>query len=255
MEIRTIVVDDEALAREEIGYLLRSVPDVVVVGEAADGVEAFHLIERERPDLAFLDIQMPGLDGFQLVREMRGLEPRPRVIFVSAYDRYAVQAFEVNALDYLMKPVSRERLEQAVDKVRPLLGTPDNLGDKLSALLSSLPPRSRHLSKIPVRRRKHLTLIDAQDVLYGYVKDGLVFIVTSDAQDMVAYRTLDELAADLDPEVFHRVHRSYLANANHIREIIPLASGNYELMMDDPNATHVPLSRQHAKELRRIYKW
>jgi DNA-binding LytR/AlgR family response regulator len=256
VEIRTVFADDEKLARDEIGYLLQSLPDVQIVGAAGDGVEAFHLIEKERPDLVLLDVQMPGLDGFQLVREINTLEQQPRVIFVTAFDHYALQAFEVSALDYLMKPVSRERLEQAIDKVRTAMNnSSENLSDKLTALLSSLPARGRRLSKIPVRRRKHLMLIDMRDVLYSHVKDGLVFIVTQDAQDMVAYRTLDDLASELDPDVFHRVHRSYLANVNHIHEIIPLASGNYELVMDDAAATRVPLSRQHSKELRRIYKW
>jgi two-component system LytT family response regulator/two-component system response regulator LytT len=255
MSIRTVFADDEKLAREEIGWLLQSVPDVEVVGEAGNGVDAFNLIEKERPDLVLLDIEMPGLDGFQLVREMRALDNPPRVVFVTAYDRYALQAFEVSALDYLLKPVSRERLEQAIDKARTRPDPPDDLGDKLSVLLSSLPTRARRLTKIPVRRRKHLLLIDVDQVLYSYVKDGLVFIVTSEAHDMVAYRTLEEFASELDPELFHRVHRSYLANIDHIREIIPLASGNYELVMNDPAQTHIPLSRQHAKQLRRIYKW
>jgi len=255
MPIRTIFADDESLAREEIAYLLQEVEDVAVVGEASNGVDAFHLIETTRPDLALLDIEMPGLDGFQLVREVRRLEHAPHVIFVTAYDRYALQAFEANALDYLMKPVSRERLAQAIDKVRAVRDANGDLGDRLSALLSALPPRGRKLSKIPVRRRKHLLLLDVENVLYGYVKDGLVFVVTAEAHDLVAYRTLDEFASELDPEVFHRVHRSYLANVNHIREIVPLASGNYELVLDDEAQTRIPLSRQHAKALRRIYKW
>jgi DNA-binding LytR/AlgR family response regulator len=255
MTIRTVLADDESLAREEIAYLLQSVDGVAVVGEASNGVDAFHLIETTRPDLALLDIEMPGLDGFQLVREIRSLEHPPRIVFVTAYDRYALQAFEVNALDYLMKPVSHERLAQTIDKVRSALEAPDDFGDRLSALLSSLPPRGRRLSKIPVRRRKNLLLVDIEAVLYGYVKDGLVFVVTAEAHDLVAYRTLDEFASELDPEVFHRVHRSYLANVNHIREIVPQASGNYDLVLDDAAATRIPLSRQHAKALRRIYRW
>jgi two-component system LytT family response regulator/two-component system response regulator LytT len=255
MTIRTVFADDEKLAREEIGYLLQQVGDVEVVGAAENGLDAVQMIERERPDLVFLDIEMPGLDGFQVVREMRSIDNPPRVIFVTAYDRYALQAFEVSALDYLMKPVSAERLAQAIDKARASLETPENLKDKLSALLSALPGRGRRLSKVPVRRRRHLLLLDVEDVVYCQVKDGIVFVATRDLQDVVAYRTLDEFAADLDPEVFYRVHRSFLANVNHIREIIPLPSGNYELVMDDAAATHVPLSRQHARELRRIYKW
>lgn len=255
MTIRTIYADDEKLARDEIGYLLQHVDDVEVVGEAVNGLEAIELIEKERPDLVLLDIEMPGLDGFQLVREIRTLDKPPRVVFVTAYDRYALQAFEVSATDYILKPVSRERLEQAIDKVRTAVDSHENLNEKLSSLLSSLPARGKRLTKIPVRRRKHLHLIDVGDVTYSYVKDGLVFIVTHEAQDMVAYRTLEEFASELDPDVFHRVHRSYLANVEHIREIIPLPSGNYELVMDDPPQTRIPLSRQHAKELRRIYKW
>lgn len=255
MTIRTVFADDEKLAREEIGYLLQQVDDVEVVGEAGNGVEAFELIEKERPDLVLLDIEMPGLDGFQLVREMRTLDRPPRVVFVTAYDRYALRAFEVSATDYILKPVSRDRLEQAIDKVRSTLESQENLSEKLSSLLSSLPARGKRLTKIPVRRRKNLHLIDVNDVIYSYVKDGLVFIVTKEAQDLVAYRTLEEFASELDPDVFHRVHRSYLANVEHIREIIPLPSGNYELVMHDTAQTRIPLSRQHAKELRRIYKW
>ena len=255
MEIRAIVADDEKPARDEILYLLRAVEDIVLVGEADNGLDAFHLIEAKQPDLALLDIQMPGLDGFQLVREIRTLERSPFIIFVTAYDQYAIRAFEVSALDYLLKPVSRERLVQAIDRVRPLLAQQSGLDERLTHFLSSLPSRQRHLTKIPVRRRKHLLLIDTHEIVYGYVRDGVVFIATQEHQDMVSYRTLDEFEAELDPEIFHRVHRSFLANVNHIREIIPQASGNYELLMDDGAGTRIPLSRQHARQLRRIYKW
>lgn len=255
MKIRTVIADDEKPAREEIRYLLRAVEDVDIVGEADNGLEAYNLIEAERPDLVLLDVQMPGLDGFQVVREIRNLDQSPLIIFVTAFDRYAIQAFEVSALDYLLKPVAHERLVQAIDRVRPLLETRSNLEGKLSRFLERLPSRSRHLAKVPVRRRKHLHLIDVDDIVYGYVRDGVVFIATQEQQDMVSYRTLDEFEAELDPEVFHRVHRSYLANVNHIREIIPQTSGNYELLLDDPGGTRIPLSRQHARELRRIYKW
>ncbi len=255
MAIRAIVADDEKPARDEILYLLRGVEGISVVGQADNGLDAFHLIEAEMPDLALLDIQMPGLDGFQLVREIRTLERSPFIIFVTAYDQYAIRAFEVSALDYLLKPVARERFVQAIDRVRPMLAQESGLDERLSHFLASMPSRQRHLSKIPVRRRKNLLLIDTHEIVYGSVRDGLVFISSQEHQDMVSYRTLDEFEAELDPEIFHRVHRSYLANVNHIREIIPQASGNYELLMDDAAGTRIPLSRQHARQLRRIYKW
>lgn len=255
MEIRTIVADDEKPARDEITYLLRAVEGIKLVGEADNGLDAYNLIEAEQPDLALLDIQMPGLDGFQLVREIRHLDRSPFVIFVTAYDRYALQAFEVSALDYLLKPVVRERLVQAIDRVRPLLERQAGQSERLSRFLEHAPARPRFVGKVPVRRRKHLLLIDVHEIVYSNVRDGVVCIATQEHQDMVSYRTLDEFEAELDPEVFHRVHRSYLANVNHIREIIPQASGNYELLMDDAAGTRIPLSRQHARELRRIYKW
>lgn len=255
MALRALVVDDERLARDELCFLLASFPEVEIVGQASNGLEAVELVRELSPDLLFLDIQMPGLDGFQLVREIRTLERSPFIIFVTAYDQYAIQAFEVSALDYLLKPVARERLVQAIDRVRPMLAQQSALDERLSRFLASMPSRQRHLAKIPVRRRRHLLLIDAHEIVYSYVRDGVVFIATQDHQDMVSYRTLDEFGSELDPEIFHRVHRSYLANVNHIREIIPLASGNYELLMDDAAATRIPLSRQHARQLRRIYKW
>ena len=253
--IRTVIADDEKPARDELGFILRSVDGVEMVGEADNGLDAYNLIERESPDLALLDVQMPGLDGFQLVREIRTLARSPLVIFVTAYDHYAIQAFEVSALDYLLKPVARDRLVQAVDRVRPLVEQQSPLDETLTRLFENLPKRARHLNKIPVRRFKNLHLLDVHDVIYGYVRDGVVFIVTDAHEDMVSYRTLDEFASDLDPDVFHRVHRSYLANIDRIRQIIPQASGNYELLMGDKNGTRIPLSRQHARELRRIYKW
>ncbi len=253
--IRAIIADDEKPAREEIGFILRSIEDVEVVGEADNGLEAFQLIESEQPDLVLLDVQMPGLDGFQLVREIRTLERSPWVIFVTAYDHYAIQAFEVSALDYLLKPVARERVLQALDRVRQRIEQRSPLEERLTSLFDNLPERTRHLNKIPVRRRKNLHLIDVADIIYGSVRDGVVFIVTDGHEDMVSYRTLDEFASELDPELFRRVHRSYLANVDRIREIVPQASGNYELVMDDADATRVPLSRQHARELRRIYRW
>lgn len=253
--IRTIIADDEQAAIDEIEFLLRDFDDIEIVGRAMDGLAAYRLIESLQPNLALLDIQMPGLDGFQLVREMRNLEQAPLVVFITAYDRYAIRAFEVSATDYLLKPVSRDRLQQALDRVRTLVEQGHRLDQRLSQVLAALPSPSRYLRRIPVRRRRVLHLVDVHEVVFSQVKDGVIFVHTRDTESVVSYRTLDEFATELDPDVFHRVHRSYLANVEHIREIIPQASGNYELLMDDEAGTRIPLSRQHARKLRRIYKW
>jgi len=253
--IRTIMADDEQPALDELSFLLREFDDVEIAGQARDGVDAFRLIAAEQPQLVLLDVQMPGLDGFQVVREIQTLERAPLVVFVTAFDRYAIQAFEVSAVDYLLKPVSADRLARALERVRARLVGDVRLDQKLSQFLASLPARTRWLTRIPVRRRKNLHLIETHDIVFAQVKDGIVFIQTADAEDVVSYRTLEEFAAELDPEMFHRVHRSHLANVEHIREIIPQASGNYELLMDDREGTRIPLSRQHARELRRLYKW
>lgn len=253
--IRTIVADDEQPALDELCFLLRDFADVEIVGQARDGLDAFRQIAAAQPQLALLDVQMPGLDGFQVVREIQALEYAPLVIFVTAFDRYAIQAFEVSAVDYLLKPVSADRLVRALDRVRARLAGDTRLDQRLSQFLADLPMRTRRLTRIPVRRRKNLHLIETHDIVFAQVKDGVVFIQTRDSEDVVSYRTLEEFATELNPEMFHRVHRSYLANVEHIREIIPQASGNYELLMDDRDGTRIPLSRQHARELRRLYKW
>jgi two-component system LytT family response regulator/two-component system response regulator LytT len=253
--LRAVVVDDEPPAREELVHLLAAIPAVEVVGEAANGVEAIELIESKHPDLAFLDIRMPGLDGFQVVRHLSRRQLVPQIIFVTAYDQYAIRAFEVSATDYLLKPVERKRLSAAIDKVKGRVGkveAPPSLETLLGAIAAR---RGGHLSRIPVRRGERLGLVDAQALIYAYIADGTVYVVAGGASEATSYRTLEELEADLDPTVFMRVHRSYLANINKVTEIIPWFSGTYRLKMQDKAATEIPLSRAQAKKLRKLLKW
>jgi two-component system, LytTR family, response regulator LytT len=253
--MRAVVVDDEPPAREELVHLLAGIPAVEVIGQAANGVEAVELIEKERPDLAFLDIRMPGLDGFQVVRHLARRQLGPQIIFVTAFDQYAIRAFEVSATDYLLKPVEKKRLVAAIDKVKGRIGkveAPLNLETLLGALAER---RGGHLSRIPVKRGERLGLVDAASLVYAYIADGTVYVVAGAASEVTSYRTLEELEADLDPQVFVRVHRSYLANLNKVAEIIPWFSGTYRLKMQDKAATEIPLSRAQAKRLRKILKW
>ncbi len=246
--LRVVVVDDEPLARAELVHLLAEVDGVDLVGEAQNGVDAVELIGAEQPDIAFLDIQMPGLDGFQVVTAIQRLRITPHVVFVTAYDQYALRAFEVSATDYLLKPVDRTRLVQAVDRIRSHMDRP-----RLEALLGAI--GNRHLRRIPVRRDDRVGLIDADDLVYAFVSDGAVFAVTSAAQELTGYRTLDELESDLDPDVFVRVHRSYIANLGKVEEIIPWFSGTYHLKMAGAGDQEIPLSRSQAKRLRKLLKW
>ena len=253
--IRAVVVDDEPLAREELTHLLADIPAVEVIGEASNGVEALELIERERPQLVFLDIRMPGLDGFQLVRQLGHRQITTQIVFVTAFDQYAIRAFEVSATDYLLKPVERKRLEAAIEKAKGRLGQMD-APPSLEALLGALAERrGEHLKRIPVRRGERLGLVDTASLIYAYIADGTVYVVAGGASEATSYRTLEELEADLDPAVYMRVHRSYLANINKVTEIIPWFSGTYRLKMADKAATEIPLSRAQAKRLRRLLKW
>lgn len=252
--LRAVVIDDEPLAREELQHLLEAT-EVEVVGMAANGVEALELIQEERPQLAFLDIQMPGLDGFEVVQEVQRLGIQLQVIFVTAYDEYALRAFEVSATDYLLKPVDANRLAQAVDKVKGQVGRVDLTADRIGALLGALGRRGEYLRRIPVRRDERLGLIDVDDMLYAYISDGTVYAVTKRANEVTGYRTLEELESDLDPEFFMRVHRSYLANLNKVLEIIPWFSGTYRLKMAGSEDHEIPLSRAQARRLRKLLKW
>ncbi len=253
--LRVVVVDDEPLAREELVHLLASFPEIEVVGEAQNGVEAEALIERLRPHIAFLDIKMPGADGFQVVKNLDRRQIAPQIIFVTAYDQYAIRAFEVSATDYLLKPVEKKRLKAAIEKVKGRLGQVDAGAPDLEALIGVLSRRGEHLKRIPVRRGERLGLIDSESIVYAYIADGTVYAVTQTASEVTGYRTLEELEADLDPDVFIRVHRSYLANINKVVEIIPWFSGTYRLKTADKTGTEIPLSRAQAKRLRRLLKW
>ena len=255
VRIRAVVVDDEPLAREELTHLLAGFPEVEVVGEAQNGVEAESLIERVRPHIAFLDIRMPGADGFQVVKNLNRRQIAPRIVFVTAYDQYAIRAFEVSATDYLLKPVEKKRLKAAIDKVKERLSQVESGAPNLDALIDAIGRRGEHLKRIPVRRGERLGLIDAESVVYAYIADGTVYAVTRDVSEVTGYRTLEELEADLDPDIFIRVHRSYLANINKVTEIIPWFSGTYRLKMADKAGTEIPLSRAQAKRLRRLLKW
>ena len=253
--LRAVVVDDEQLAREELCYLLGQVGGVQVVGQAADGVEALTVIEQSHPDLVMLDIQMPGITGFEVARRLMENGTESQLVFVTAFDRHAIEAFEINAVDYLLKPVESERLGTAVDRVRKRIRT-DRPAARLQpstdvgTLLKMLADRQDLREQLAIKVTDRFLLIHADDVVHASVEDDLITVVTNSLSGTSNYRTLDELQARLDPAVFWRVHRSHLVNINKIKEIVPWFSRNYLLKMKDAKGTEIPVSRSQTKRLR-----
>jgi two-component system LytT family response regulator/two-component system response regulator LytT len=253
--LATLVVDDEHLAREELCYLLRECPDVEIVATAANGLEALEKIQQVEPDLVLLDVQMPGLDGLSLVRDLIAAGARlPHFIFVTAYDHYAVQAFEVNAVDYLLKPVEKSRLRVSLDRVHRRIETRGSSQGKLEKALGQIPPRPGVRAKLLVKQANRLFLVDADDVVYATIDDGLITVVTTQVEGLSTYRTIEELQSALDPNTFWRVHRSYLVNLNRIKEVVPWFKSSYQLRMDDKKHAEIPVSRAQTRRLRDFLK-
>jgi two-component system, LytTR family, response regulator LytT len=249
--IATVIVDDEQLALDELAYLVKEFPDLEVVGTAQNGPEAVELIKKAEPDLVFLDVQMPGLDGLGVIRKLReSLDRLPHFIMATAYDQYAVEAFQVEALDYLLKPIDRDRLAQTIERARRAI---EERPAASEAEFS--PPRSGAVrTKLLVRSAGRSYVVDAQDVIYATIEDGLITIVTSNLEGQSNYRTIEELQSNLDPECFWRVHRSYLVNINRIKEVIPWFKSSYQLRLEDKKQTEVPVSRVQTKRLRKLFR-
>lgn len=248
--LTAVVADDEQLARDELCFLLGQLPGVAVVGQAANGLEAVAEIGRCAPDLAFLDVQMPGLTGFEVARWLLEQGTSPGVIFVTAFDQRAIEAFEVNAVDYLLKPVDSRRLETAVSRARARRADHAPLAGQLDCLVRLMAVRQDRREQVAVRVHDRFVLVQSSDIIYASLVEDSITIVTGQTAGTSNDRTLDELHGRLDPDVFWRVHRSHLVNINKVKEIVPWFSRNYLLRMTDAKATEIPVSRAHTKRLR-----
>ena len=247
--MRTLIVDDEIPARERLKRLLTSIKGVELVGEAANGVQAIEMIETLSPDLVLLDIQMPGLDGFGVIE---ALEDPPPIIFVTAYDEYAIRAFEVNALDYLLKPFSQARLEKAIHRAQTALAEEQEFAARLRPLLESLAAQGQHLTRLAVRDGEHIRVLDANQIDWIGLEEEQVTVHVGD-ETFSARRTLAELASRLDPATFFRAHRSAIVNLNRVQEVIPWFKGSHQLRLT--TGAEVDLSRAQARALRKILGW
>jgi two-component system, LytTR family, response regulator LytT len=270
MDLRAVLVDDEQLALDELGYLLGQVGGVEVIGQAGNGIDALTTIDRLQPDVVFLDVQMPGLTGFEVARHMLESRARAHIIFVTAYDQHAIEAFEVNAVDYLLKPVDPIRLEVAVNRARRRVtserrsdvdrgglaaaGATPSIDAQLERIVRFVTERQSRRERLAIRVGERFLLVQADEVIYASLVDEGITVVTNQHSGTSNYRTLDELHARLDPTVFWRVHRSHLVNINKIKEIVPWFSRNYLLRMKDAKATEIPVSRTQTRRLREYLK-
>jgi len=264
MDLRTVLVDDEQLARDELSYLLSQIDGIEVIGQAGDGLEAFATIKRLQPDVVFLDVQMPGLTGFEVARRMIDDQLGSHIIFVTAFDQHAIEAFEVNAVDYLLKPVDPNRLETALQRAQKRItserqaadagGATPMGADHLEKIVQLVTERQSRRERLAIKVGDRFLLVQAEEILYASLADEAITVVTSQYAGTSNYRTLDELQARLDPTVFWRVHRSHLVNINKIKEIVPWFSRNYILRMKDEKATEIPVSRTQTRRLREYLK-
>jgi DNA-binding LytR/AlgR family response regulator len=247
--MRALIVDDESPARERLRRLLADIDGVELIGEAENGLQAIEWIEREQPDLVFLDIQMPGLDGFGVIEALS--EP-PEIVFVTAYDEYAIRAFEVAALDYLLKPFSRERLEQAIRRAREAQRENQDLTMRLAPLLENLASQGRFLNRLAIRDRDRIRVLNVSDVDWINAEGEQVYVhIGEDAYTV--RRTLAEFQARLDPGHFFRAHRSAIVNLDRVQEVVPWFKGGHKLRLT--SGVEVELSRAQTRALRKILGW
>ena len=257
--LRTIVVDDEQLARAELCFLLEQLGGIEIIGQAGNGVEALRVIEEYQPDLVMLDVQMPGLTGFEVARRVMEAGFEAQVVFVTAFDQYAIDAFEVNAVDYLLKPVEPGRLAASIERARKRQAAVPKAAEAraepdLDRLLQMLADRQGRREQLAIKVEDRFLLVQVDEVVHASVEDDQIRVVTNSLSGTSNYRTLDELQTRLDPAIFWRVHRSHLVNINKIKEIVPWFSRNYILKMKDGKGTEIPVSRSQTRRLREYLK-
>jgi two-component system, LytTR family, response regulator LytT len=266
MDLRAVLVDDEELARDELAFLLSQVGGMTVIGQAGNGIEALTTIDRLQPELVFLDIQMPGLTGFEVARRLLEANTPSHIIFVTAYDQYAIEAFEVNAVDYILKPVDPARLDVAVKRAGRLVAfersadpasggaAPGLTAEQLEQIVERVAERRNRSERLAIRVGERFLLVQAEEIVCASLADDVITVVAGQHVGTSNYRTLDELQERLDQSTFWRVHRSHLVNINKVKEIVPWLNRNFILRVKDEKATEIPVSRTQTRRLREYLK-
>ena len=246
-KIKALIIDDESLGREIIREYLRSHPDVEIVAECHDAHDAFEAVQQHQPDLLFLDIQMPEIDGFEFLSMLNEI---PQVIFSTAYDQYAIKAFEVNAVDYLLKPFDQERFDAALERVKKNLQTRDRETEKIERLLASLHPTAPYLEKMLVKQGGRVVILYCDDLIFIEAMEDYANLHTMKDSYLVQ-QTLNYLESRLNPEKFIRAHRSYIVNIDAVREIQTWTNSRYKLVLK--NCKEIILSRSGVKKLKKFF--
>ena len=253
--ISTFIVDDETPARDELKRFLQTEADFKLVGEAKDGSEALQGIQTAHPHVVFLDIHMPELNGLEVASKLSEMEHPPFIVFVTAYDQYAIRAFEVNALDYILKPYDRDRFIKTCEKVREALKDRSAVKEQLISLRTYL-EEGKPL-KITGRKRssKDKVFIHQGDVLYFHVKLTEVSAHMKNGDELLVNATLKSLMPMLDSNRFQQAHRAYVVNLDQIEKVSPLFGGNYTIFLKGGTAAQIPMSRRYAQKLKKLLKW
>ena len=250
--IRTLIVDDEPLARDRVKRLLRDEEDIEVVGECGNGKDAIDFIKSKNPDLVFLDIQMPEKSGLDVVKSLGG-KRFPTIVFVTAYDKYALQAFDVHALDYLLKPFNRERIKRAVARAREQVEhrRMGNLDERLNSLIADLRSEKKYLERLVVKSVGRVFFLKTEEIDWIEAAGNYVKLHVGRDAHMIR-ETMNGIEAKLDPDKFLRIHRSTVVNIDRIKELHPMFSGDYAVILRD--GTELALSRNYRDRFVELFE-
>ena len=248
MPFTVLLVDDEPLAREGLRMLLASDPDISIIREAKNGQEAVAAISETPTDIVFLDVQMPEMDGFGVVREIDA-QRMPAVVFVTAHDQYAIQAFEVNAIDYLLKPVTEDRFRKALARVKMRLGEADDSNRQILSLLETIASPMRYLKRLAVRSSGKTVLVGVDEIDWIEAAENYVQLHTARSNHLL-HVPLSTLEKSLDPGIFLRIHRSVIVNVTRIRELQPIAHGEYAVTL--AGGARLQSGRNYSQKLRAL---
>jgi two-component system LytT family response regulator len=263
VKLKALIIDDEYPARQEMRYALSEFDNIEIVGEATNAQEALTLIKALDYQVLFLDISMPGMSGLELGAAIQDMPNRPYIIFVTAFDEFAVSAFDVNAVDYILKPIEPKRLKKAIDKVlkitremnvSPVLAGPavEDHGLRDNETKAGQADHVQFkIDRVPAEKQGKTILVSGSDIFYAFTEQDNVYIKTA-ADKLYTRFTLKELEARLNPQIFFRTHRCYLVNLHKVKEIVPFFNGTYNLIVEDKERSEVPVSRAQAKKLRKI---